>query len=84
MKSPPKKEKPGAPSRRATRRELTLRTHRIERDRLEASLARRLNRVASVSELMPQVFAITLALGTRSRQNTDQRHIAQRVSGANG
>jgi hypothetical protein len=45
-------------------------------------LARRLNRVASVAELMPRVLAVTFARGTRYRANADHKRIAQRAATA--
>ena len=50
--------------------------------RLQDSLARRLNRVASVTELMPRVLAVTFARGTRYRANADHKRIAQRAATA--
>ena len=40
-------------------------------------LARRLNRDASVAELIPRVLAITLAQGTRCRASVDHKRIAR-------
>lgn len=64
MRSPPLKEKPGATWTGATGQTNCGQTY-SRAERLQASLARRLDRTASLSELIPVVVAKTLALTPR-------------------
>jgi hypothetical protein len=58
---PPEIEEPGL-SRAGLKADKTTAEYHLRR-RLQASLATRANRMLSIRELMPQVYAVTLAQG---------------------
>jgi hypothetical protein len=66
MKAPPKKGRD--PSRIAPPLNTATRRAYSRHSEFQAALERRLGRVASISELMPRVLAITLAQGTTTRR----------------
>ena len=69
--SGPQKQK-RAPAKSALRNaELLAAYHSAQR--LQTSLARRLHRVAPISEIMPRVLAITFAQGARSYEKRRSR-----------
>ena len=79
MKWPPtEKARPGNRAVSNTKQLTDYRPAQAFRD----LLAPRLNRVASVAELMPRVLAVTFARGTRYRANADHKRIAQRAATA--
>jgi hypothetical protein len=66
MKSPPRKGRD--PARIAPLANTETSQAYPRHSELQAALERRLGRVASISELMPRVLAITLAQGTTPRR----------------